>query len=91
VDNTHTAQSNVPPMQARGMAYLALALTIAVALIDIILSLRGKPVTWPSRALLIALFCVSSGNFVASRRLRSIVSVAGIIFALLAIYGILTR
>jgi hypothetical protein len=84
-EETASPKTGVRP--PRGVAYLALGLTLAVAFLYLVQALRGRPVEWPSLALLITLFCGSIANFMASPRLRMILALAGVAFAITAIYG----
>jgi hypothetical protein len=73
------------------LAWLAAGLTIVVALMELVATLKGKPPARPAQALLITLFCATLANFVVSKRFRMIVLLIGIVFAIMAIVGFLNR
>ena len=93
MDDTNSSQRQMQekPTQVRSLGYLAIGLTLAVALIQLYGSLKGRPAHWPQLALLITLFCVSMSTIMQSRRVRMLLSTSGIIFALVAIYGFITN
>lgn len=73
------------------LSYVALVLTLVVAVLQLVAALRGRPMAWPSTALLIALCAVSVTGFMQSPAVKRALTVIGLVFALAAIYGMLTR
>jgi hypothetical protein len=84
------SQSHEKAKQLRSLGYLAIGLTLVVALLQLWGSLHGKPSSWPEMALLITLFCASMAAVIESRRVKMMLAVSGIVFALVAIYGLAT-
>jgi hypothetical protein len=88
--NSSQAQSQEKAKQLRSLGYLAIGLTLVVALMQLWGSLHGKPSRWPEMALLITLFCASMAAVIESRRVKMMLAVSGIVFALVSIYGLAT-
>lgn len=93
MDDTNSSQSQMQgkPRQVNSLSYVAIGLTLMVALMQLWGSLKGRPAHYPELALLITLFCGSMASIVESKRMKMILSVSGIIFSLVAIYGFITN
>jgi membrane-associated HD superfamily phosphohydrolase len=93
MDDTNSSRAPAPvkSKQPNSLAYLAIGLTLVVALMQLWGSIKGRPSQWPELALLITLFCGSMASIMESKRVKMILSISGIIFSLVAIYGFATN
>lgn len=71
----------------RSLSYVALVLTLILACMHIVAAVRGRAMGWSANALLIALCAVSVTGFVSGKALRQTLVVVGMVFALVAVYG----
>ena len=76
---------------AKPLYYAALMATTVVALMYVYSAIRGHPMGWPQTAFLIALCCISVNGFMASRPVRMLLAVAGVVFACVAVYGFVVK
>lgn len=91
--NGETHPASVPDKDTvtRPLYYAALAATLVVALLYVYSGMRGHPMKWPQTAFLIALCCVSVNGFMTSKVVKMLLGVAGLVFAIVSVYGFVAK
>lgn len=89
--DSHPASAPSKDTATKPLYYAALMATTVVALMYVFSALRGHPMGWPQTAFLVALCCISVNGFMSSRTMRMVLSIVGVVFACVAIYGFIAR